>query len=76
MSLNFCKFVNDFIKIDLHIFMSLDSLARFVYLSSLRVEQKVLFINFNFENILSCEGTYIQAVNKSLQRNVKLGHDS
>lgn len=56
--------------------MSLDSLARFVYLSSFRVEEKVLFINFNCENYLSCEGTDIQAIKKSLQRNVKLGHDS
>lgn len=56
--------------------MPIDSLARFITLFSLRVEQKAFFINFNFEKYLSYERTNIQVVRKSLKHNVRLDHDS
>lgn len=55
--------------------MSIGSLARFVNLSLLRIEQKILFINFNFETYLSYEEIDTHVVRKSLKHK-KCGQNS
>ena len=65
------KFISDFIKIDLSIFR-FNRITRFVNLSSLIVNQRIIFNEFNFKRSLLCEATYIKMIQKILNKWIRL----